>query len=134
MNIKKPFQEIVDLLEANKGEIVETILEDIIAIAMSKKQDSTVRRNEKDEVTHIFCWYHKEWEPVEWYGLKASSHSGYNTFCKQGVNSWTKQQRDFKKLKGELLEKLMEGEIEKDDLQEEIARLEADRDLIKPRS
>lgn len=133
MNIKKPFQEIVDLLNANKDAKVSTVLDDIIAIAMSKKQDSTVRRNDKGEVTEIFCWYHKEWEPVEWYGKKASSHSGYNTFCKQGVNSWTKQQRDFKKLKGELLEKLMEGELKQENLQEEIERLELERDKVHPR-
>lgn len=133
MNIKKPFQEIVDLLEANKDKKVSSILDDIIEIAMSKKQDSTVRRDEQGNVTEIFCWYHKEWEPVEWYGKKASSHSGFNTFCKEGVNSWTKQQRDFKKLKGELLEKLMSGEILQEDLEDHIKQLESDRDKIIPR-
>jgi len=134
MNIKKPFQEIVDLLNANKDAKVESILDDVIAIAMSKKQDSTVRRNEDGDVVEIFCWYHKVWEPVEWYGKKASSHSGYNTFCKQGVNSWTKQQRDFKKAKGELLELLLEGEVAQEDLQDEISKLEGLRDEIHPRS
>lgn len=135
-NIKKPYQEIVDILESNKDKKVSSILDAIIEIALSKKKDSTIKYLDDDDtkpITHIYCWYHKEWEPVEYYGSKASSHSGYNTMCKEGVNSWTKQQRDFKKSKSDLLELLQSGELKVEDLDEEIKKLETEKNKITPR-
>ena len=133
-NIKKPYQEIVELLQANQDKKVSSVLDAIIEIALSKKKDSTIRYAEDGTtVTHIFCWYHKEWESVDLFGDKASSHSGKNTMCKQGVNCWTKQQRDFKKSKADLLELLQSGDLKVEDLQSEIEKLEKIKDRIEPR-
>lgn len=133
MNIKKPFVEIVDLLNANKDAKVSSILEQVIAIAESKKKDSTVKYDDNGNPTEIFCWYHKEWESIELFGSKSSSHSGYNTMCKQGVNSWTKQQRDFKKSKGDLTDKLLSGEIKTEELEDILFSLEENKNTIYPR-
>ena len=132
--IKKPFQELVELLQTNANKKVSDILPQVIELAESKKQAETVRKDEQGNVTHILCWYHKEWEPVEHFGKKASSHSGYNTMCKQGVNSWTKQRRDKQKAKDELLQKVATNEITIDELNEGLQELETTFDAIIPRS
>lgn len=131
--IKKNFVEIIEFLKANEHKKVGSILDEVIAMTASKKRDSTVKYDEDGNPTEIFCWYHKEWEPVDWYGKKASSHSGYNTMCKEGVNQWTSQQAQAKKAKEQVLKDVQDEKIAPADIQEHLERIEAERQKIYPR-
>lgn len=133
VTIKKNFVEIVKLLQDNKDKKVSSILDEVLELVTSKKRETTVRYDEDGAVKEIFCWYHKEWEPVEWYGAKKSSHSGYNTMCKVGVNQWTAQQALAKKAKAKVLEDVAKGEIQPEDIQEELEKIEAERQKVYPR-
>lgn len=134
MSIKKSFVEIVELLEANEQKKVKDILPEIIELVTSKQKATTVFRDIEGNITHIFCYYHKKWESVEFYGQKASSHTGFNTMCKEGVNRWTKQHSQFRKLKGELLEKIVSDELAVEDLAQQLKQLEDERNVIIPRA
>ena len=105
MNTKKSFQEVVAFLQQNSDKKVGDIIEDVLLMTISKKIAETSRTNEKGQL-EVYCWYHKEWENTTLieYGKKASTETGLNTFCKVGVNQWTKQQSDSKKEKAQLLE------------------------------
>lgn len=140
MATKKAFLPIVELLEANKNKQVSAILEDVIKLTEAKvggggRAASTVLRNAAGEVTHIFCYYHKKWEDITKaeYGKKASSNTGYNNMCKEGVAAWTKQQRDAKSAKDELLQKVGEGEVKPGDIQARMDKIEKGRSKIIPR-
>lgn len=134
VTIKKNFVELVQLLQNNKDKKVASILDEVLELVSSKKRESTVRYNDDGTVKEIFCWYHKEWEPVEWYGAKKSSHSGYNTMCKAGVNQWTAQQAEAKKAKAKVLEDVAKGKIRPEDIQVELEKIEAERQKIYPRA
>ena len=111
LNIKKGHVEVVDFLTKHKNMKVEDILQQVLEMCESKKKDSTIRKNDKNQITHVFCYYHKIWEDITEceYGSKSSSHSGLNTMCKLGVNRWTKQQSEFKKNKSSLLDLFSKG-------------------------
>jgi hypothetical protein len=66
------------------------------------------------------------------FGKKASTASGYNTMCKEGVSFWTKQQRVAKQRNEALLTKLESGELEVKDLEAERAAIEGERKEIRP--
>lgn len=134
MTIKKAYVELIELLEANKDKKISSILDQVLEIASSKKRPVTYRTDEQGNITHIFCWYHKEWEPVEWYGKKASSHTGYNTMCKQGVNQWTRQQKAASKAKELVLKDVETGVLPADQISEALAKIEEERNQIIPRS
>ena len=133
MTIKKNFVEIIELLESNKNKPVSSILEQITELCTSKKKSETVRRDDSGKVTEIFCWYHKVWEPVDWYGLKSSSNSGFNTMCKQGVNSWTRQQTEYKKKVSSILDLVETGKIQIDQIDSLKEKYKKEKDVIKPR-
>ena len=133
MSIKKSFVEIHDLLSSNEDVLVSDIMPQLLEIMTSKQRDTNHRTNENDEL-EVFCYYHKQWEnttKVE-YGKKANTATGLNSMCKIGTNQWTKQQREFKKFKSELLDKVVSGELASEDLQDEIAKLEEEKDRIIP--
>jgi len=130
MSIKKSFVELIDLLESNKDKKVSAILPQILELATSKKQSQTFKVDDKGNITEIFCWYHKDWEPVAWYGKKASSHTGFNTMCKQGVNQWTKQQVESKTARMNLLNDVAEGKVAIDEIQKHLEQIELDRNRI----
>ena len=117
--IKKDFQAIYELLEQNSNKKVSTILPQLVEL-MTKKggMSSTCKRDEEGNVTHIFCYYHKEWEAVTEveFGAKASSTTGLNTMCKIGANKWSKQQRTKKKEEAELLDLVQSGAIAIEDI------------------
>jgi len=128
--IKKSFEEIYNLLVSNKDKKVSSIMNELLNLMETKQRDSNHRFvNGKLE---IFCYYHKEWELLEQveYGSKANSTTGYNTMCKVGVNCWTKQQRDFKTNKSELLDLLANGKLEVNDLKAKLDLLELEKDKI----
>lgn len=134
MATKKVFIELINYLNEHKGKTVESILEsaDFKEIIEAKKNANTVIKDANGKVTHIFCYYHKQWEELKSvpYGKKASSHTGFNTMCKVGVNKWTKQQNDAKKAKGELLEKVAEGEVQPSDIAKQLESIENARNAI----
>jgi hypothetical protein len=133
-DIRKPFADLIAFLESNKEKKISAILPQVRELCESKKKDSTIRKDESGKITHIFCYYHKEWEPVEWYGAKQSSHSGLNTMCKIGVNEWTKRQSGIKKAKEEVLMKVSKGEIKPEQVQGELERIEKESLKIIPRA
>ncbi len=133
--IKKQYQAIIDLLEANSNKKVSTVLPQILELCEAKQQAKTFKLNEEGEVTHVYCYYHKQWESVDEceYGTKKSSASGLNSMCKVGYNQWSKQQRDFKKAKEQLLQDVADGEIEAVELKAMLEELEVQRTAIVPR-
>lgn len=137
-NVKVMYKELYAVLEANKNKKVSTILPQL-AEMMSKQttaMESTLRYNDKNELTHIYCYYHKEWEAIVEceYGKKKNTKSGYNTMCKLGVSNWTKQQRAKKKAEGELLAKLSSGEITVEELPALQAEIAEAAKVIVPRA
>lgn len=134
MSIRKVYAEVHSILETNQDKKVSEVLELLLPLMESKQRTSNQRINDKGQL-EIFCYYHKEWECVNdvEYGTKANSATGYNTMCKVGVNQWTKQQREFKKAKANLLDLVANGELEASELTNEITKLEEARDIVVPR-
>ena len=50
--------------------------------------------------------------------------------CKVGLNQWTKQQREAKKAKDELLAKVASGEVPAEQLTAELEAIEAKRNAV----
>ena len=119
---------------------VSAVLDDVIALTEAKsggggRASNTVHRDDEGNVTHIFCYYHKKWEAVDKveYGKKASSPTGYSNMCKEGTAAWTKQQRDSKKAKDELLAQVGAGEVDPKDIQKRMDTIEKARGKVVPR-
>ena len=135
MLIKKDFQELVTFLETNKNKKVDTILE-LVREMCSNKNEVNFKKNEEGVVTHAYCYYHKEWEDVSIveYGQKVSNKAtGLNTMCKVGLNQWSKQQRDYKKAKEQLLDQVSKGELTIEALNLELTKLDEAKNTIVPR-
>ena len=131
-SIKKDYLELVSFLETNKNKKVETILEQIREMC-SSKNETTFRKDEDGNITHVFCYYHKVWEDVAVveYGKKASNKAtGLNTMCKVGLNAWSKQQRVAQKEKNELLTKMAKGEVTQEEFNLELDAIEVRRTTI----
>lgn len=137
MSTKKSYVELVTFLRANKDKKISEIMstDEFIALIESKKVQE-VTRYEDDVLTHIFCYYHKEWESVTEceYGQKASTAWGLNTMCKIGVNRWTKQQADAKEAKSSLLNEVAEGKLLPEDIAARITEIDEAKDKIKSRA
>ena len=132
-NIKKQFQEIYAILEANKSKKVSTIFDQLEELMKAKTQQKTFITNENNEVVAIYCYYHKKWELVSnvEYGQKASTASGLNTMCKEGVREWTKAKKDLAKGKEALMNAMLNGDLEQSDLANQLAILESESKNIK---
>jgi hypothetical protein len=128
--IKKGFQEVYKILTDNEDKKVSDILEQLIPIFESKQRDKN--HYEDDDGLWIFCYYHKEYELTDQveYGKKVNTATGLNSMCKVGTNQWTKQQREFKKDKSELLNKVSSGELKIEDINNEIEKLDDIRTSI----
>lgn len=136
-SIKKAYTEIVELLQANLEASVADVLPSVIELASAKaggggSRATTFHKNEDGEVVAIKCYYHGVWmsPAVVDFGKKASSATGFNNMCKEGVSNWTKQQAAAKKAKNDLLNQLAEGELAQEDLSAAIAKIEEDRDGV----
>lgn len=123
MNIKKQYESIYAFLEANQTKKVSTVLPTLIEMMESKGGGSdigkTFLKDDEGNVIAVYCYYHKKWEliaKVE-YGIKANTATGLNTMCKEGVSSWSKQQRTYKKHNDELLMQVAKGELSAEELQ-----------------
>ncbi len=133
MTIKKVYIDVFAFLETNKNKKIETILPELIKMMKSKQSPKNFLTNEEGVVTHLFCYYHKMWESVEYYGSKKHSSSGFNSMCKLGVNQWTKQQRLFKNGEQSLLDDIVLGTLSVDEVQKSRETLELIRKEIEPR-
>lgn len=132
MSIKKAYAGIVEFLKVNKDKKVNTILDEVIEMCSAKSAGSsatTVHRNDEGVVTHIRCGYFKQWLPVSHveFGVKTGSASGFNPMCKEGTSLWTKQQREAKKAKEELLNAVAAGDVPADEIQSRLDAIEEAR-------
>ena len=138
MSTKKSYVELVTFLRANKDKKISEILstDEFVSLIESKKVQEVTRYNDKDVLTHIYCYYHKEWESITEceYGNKASTAWGLNTMCKIGVNQWTKQQSVAKDAKTGLLNEVAEGKLLPADIGARITEIDEAKDKIKSRA
>lgn len=140
MTIKKQYEEIYAFLEANKNKKIATVFDDVIALMSSKQGGSdigkTFLKDAEGNVTHVYCYYHKKWESVSVaeYGVKTNTATGLNTMCKEGVSSWSKQQRIYKKTNEALLKQVASGELSPEDLQAQMDIAEQERKTIEVRN
>lgn len=140
MAIKKAYTAIVALLTANQGLQVSDVLAEVIELASAKTgggggQASTFHKDEEGNTIAIRCYYHGLWmDPAEVeFGAKASSPTGLNSMCKDGMSKWTKQQRAAKAARNELLDSVANGETSADDLPGLLAEIEETRNAVIPR-
>ena len=131
-NIKKAFVSIHAFLLANQDKKVKSIMDEFTEMCSAKGAGgaaTSVHRDSDGNVVAVLDYYFKKWLPVNIveFGAKATSASGLSTMCKLGTSYWTKQQRDFKKAKDELLDKVSAREIEPTDIQAHLDALEAER-------
>ena len=132
MTIKKVYIELHTLLLNNEKKKVSDLMPEILKLMNSKTSDLNHRVDANGNVTHMFCYYHKQWEDIIAYpyGSKSNSTTGLNTMCKIGVNKWTKQQRVYKQSKAELLDQLASGDLEIGELAGKLEEIEAAKDHI----
>ncbi len=137
--IKKAYVEVIAFLEENAEKKVKSILDGVRELVTAKSgggggKASNFYKLEDGTVVGVLCYYHKLWMSPEDinFGLKASSPTGLNNMCKDGVSKWTKQQLQFRKSKEGLLDRVAAGELKADDIPAEITALEEARDQIVP--
>lgn len=138
--IKKAYEAIVEVLQANLTVTVEEVLPQVLELASAKTgsgggKASTFHRDEDGNVVAIFCYAHKQWmDPrVVEFGSKAGSPTGFNNMCKDGVNKWTAAQRKRKAAESELLTRVAAGEVAPEDIAAEQARIAEEAGAIAPR-
>ena len=136
-NIKKAFVPLMSLLAANMNEKVKKVypeIEALVTAAAGGGGQPAYHKNEAGELVALHCSYHKKWfKPSEVeFGAKASSASGFNTMCKDGMSKWTKQLAAFKKAKEALLTDVGEGKVQPSEIAGITAELEQVREAIVP--
>lgn len=119
-DIKKGLIELVKLVEARKGKVIDDkFIEDFRYYCVSKKKSSVILLDADDKIVGKFCWYHKKWELFKdnEFGIKSGDSSGFNSMCKSGVSSWTRSQSAIKKLDAEALKKVKAGKLKINDIE-----------------
>ena len=144
MSIKKAFQDVVAFLEDNKNSKVNTVLPAVIEMCSAKSGGAggaqSFIKDADGNVTHIRCYYHGTWEPVNVdgsgddehcaYGAKATSATKLSNMCKEGTSNWTKQQAAAKKAGVQLLNDVASGEVDPADILDKQAEIEVDRKSV----
>lgn len=135
MAVKKQFQDLVNLLEASADKKVKSIMDEVLALVETKSRGgsaNTAHRDEDGNLVAIFDYYFKQWMPISHieFGAKASSNTGFNSMCKEGVSNWTRQQNAAKKAEGKLLDDAIAGDVAPDQMGEIKAQIEVDRIAI----
>ena len=142
--IKKAYQAIITVLsaaiEADENATIASVMAEVTELASAKTgagggKATAFHRDEEGEVVAIKCYYHKLWmDPrVVEFGKKATSPTGMNNMCKDGVSKWTKQQRDVKAQEAELLGRVTSGELAVEDIPAEQERIAEEAKVITPR-
>lgn len=130
MAIKKIYEEVVKLLEANPDKKIKDILDEVISLCEAKRARGgiTYIKDTKGTVVAILDYYYKRWMPtvgpksVE-FGVKESSSTGLNPSCKDGASLWTKQNRQMNnELKG-ILGLVKAKKLKIEDIDKEEARI-----------
>ena len=91
--------------------------------------------NEEGTPTHIFCTYHKTWEPVEdeegnpLFKTNDKAKNGFVRECIDGTTAWREQAKVYKSTKDSVISDLLDGEIDNDSAKELIADAEAARSV-----
>lgn len=132
--IKKIFVPLIALLEANAQKSVKSILPEIMELAASKGAGGVATASHKDaegNVVAIRCSFFEKWFPVSHvpFGNKEGSATGLNPMCKEGANLFSQMQREYKKGKEEILERVASGELSPEKIQGELAKLEKARTM-----
>jgi len=132
MSVKKAYANLIEFLKVNEDKKVKTILDEVVTMCSAKSAGSsatTVHRDEAGIVTHIRCGYFKQWLPISHveFGAKAGSASGFSPMSKEGTSLWSKQQREAKKSKEDLLQGVASGEVEASDLANRLEQIEETR-------
>jgi len=141
MATKKVFAPLMAMLatamEENPNVKVKSVMSQIEELTSAKaggggRSSDNVVRDADGNVTHIFCYYHKKWEAVAEveFGKKASSPTGLSNMCKEGTGAWTKQQRDSKKAREELLSQVAAGEVIPGDIEARTNEIDEARKVI----
>jgi len=139
--IKKAYQAILlaltTAMEADENATIASVINEVTDLAAAKTgsgggKATAFHRDEDGEVVAIKCYYHKLWmDPrVVEFGKKATSPTGMNNMCKDGVSKWTKQQRDIKQQEAELLGRVTSGDLAVEDIESEQERIQADAKVI----
>ena len=138
-NVKKQFEEVYALLEANSNKKVSTLMPQLIEL-MSRKGGGMANgknflKDDEGKVIAVFCYYHKKWEAVSEveYGAKKGTATGLNTMCKEGVSAWTKQQRRKKADEAKVLDLVAKGELEPADIGAKLLEIKDACEAIEPR-
>lgn len=138
--IKKAYAAIAELLQANTSALVSDILPEALSLMTAKtggggSHATTFHRDEAGNVVAVRCYYHGLWmDPrVAEFGAKATSATGLNSMCKDGVSKWTKQQRDLKKGRDELLAAVANGDVQASDIPAKMEELEEAAKAVIPR-
>ena len=141
MAIKKAYQDIVSLLEANLEVPVSEVIERVKELSESKRASggggSRHMKDTEGTVVAVFDYYFKKWMPLVGaeavdFGTKASAATGFNSMCKAGVSHWTKQQAAAKKATTQIIDDLESGELDVADIEARRAQIEATRTAIEP--
>ena len=133
--IKTQFVTLHNLIKENEGKkLTPKLISKLEELMTSKVMAKTFKKDDEGNVTHVFCYYHKEWEAVAEvpYGNKASTAHGLNTMCKQGVSHWTKQQRIMKAEKSKLLDEVADGSREASDVPQALLEIDERAKTIVP--
>lgn len=135
--VKKAFQPIVDILNANAGKKVSEVLPQILELASAKVASggSVAIRDKDNKVVAILDYYFKRWMPLVGdkavdFGEKKGTPTGYNSMSKAGTSAWTKQQRAAKAANDQLLKDVAAGAVKPADLTAKLAEIEAQRKSI----
>ena len=133
--VKEQYVALVEFLTTNKDKKVSKILKEFTSLCCYKNAVATVKRDDNRKITHIHCYYHKEWEDITTheYGNKASNTTtGLNTMCKEGVRHWTKQYADYKRGKEKLLHDIAAKPELATSIASKLEELETARNVIVP--
>lgn len=136
-SVKKVFQPLHTLLSANQSAVVSDLMDQINELVSAKVgggggKATTFHRLADGTVAAVRCYYFGLWMDPRLvdFGAKAGSATGLNSMCKAGLSAWTKQQSAFKKAKEALLAQVAAGEVAPEDINDHLAKLEADRDAV----
>jgi len=139
--IKKVFQPIIELLEANKDKRVSAVLNDILSLASVKqtreRASETFLVDATGAVVAIRDFYFKRWMPlvgkkaVE-FAAKKGSKTGLSGLSTIGQSKFNAAKSRALKEEKELMDKIISGEIKVENAQAEREAIQSRRETPTP--
>lgn len=137
-NVKKAFQPIVDVLEANKEATVGSILAQVIALCEAKvnrTQGNTALFDTKGKAVAVYDYFLQRWMPLVGtkavdFGPKANTLTGVQGLSKIGLSATTQQNRIAKNAELALLTAVSKGEIQPSEIAAKQAEIETARKAV----